>query len=49
MLLPLQGDILLDSLPRALPWARCFWAFSPFQPYNWIDFSTFIYFMVDEL
>ena len=34
MLLPLQGVSIPPYLPRALPWARCFWAFSPFQPYR---------------
>ena len=29
-LLPLQGALLTASVPRALPWARRFWAFSPF-------------------
>ena len=32
MLLPLQGaPLLCMGKPRALPWARCFWAFSPRQ------------------
>lgn len=29
MLLPLQGDIAYCLLPRAMPWAKSFWAFSP--------------------
>ena len=29
MLLPFQGELLYMRLPRALPWARGFWAFSP--------------------
>ena len=29
-LLPLQGALLIAIIPRALPWARSFWAFSPF-------------------
>ena len=29
-LLPLQGALLTASVPRALPWAKSFWAFSPF-------------------
>ena len=29
-LLPLQGALLTASVPRVLPWARSFWAFSPF-------------------
>ena len=29
-LLPLQGALLTANIPRALPWARSFWAFSPF-------------------
>ena len=29
-LLPLQGAMLIASVPRALPWAKSFWAFSPF-------------------
>ena len=33
-LLPLQGALLTASVPRALPWAKSFWAFSPFQPYS---------------
>ena len=33
-LLPLQGVLLIVSVPRALPWATSFWAFSPFQPYS---------------
>ena len=33
-LLPLQGVLLIVSVPRALPWATNFWAFSPFQPYS---------------
>ena len=30
-LLPLQGVLLTVSVPRVLPWARSFWAFSPFS------------------
>ena len=30
MLLPLQGALLIAFIPRALPWARSFWAFSPY-------------------
>ncbi|CUQ36628.1 Uncharacterised protein [Segatella copri] len=29
-LLPLQGAMLIASIPRALLWAKSFWAFSPF-------------------
>ena len=29
-LLLLQGALLIAIIPRALPWARSFWAFSPF-------------------
>ena len=29
-LLPLQGALLLAIIPRAMPWAMSFWAFSPF-------------------
>ena len=29
-LLPLQGALLIVSVPRVLPWATSFWAFSPF-------------------
>ena len=29
-LLPLQGALLIAIIPRALPWARSFWAFSPY-------------------
>ena len=29
-LLPLQGDLQIAIIPRAMPWARGFWAFSPF-------------------
>ena len=29
-LLPLQGALLFAIIPRAMPWARSFWAFSPF-------------------
>ena len=29
-LLPLQGALLIAIIPRAMPWARSFWAFSPF-------------------
>ena len=29
-LLPLQGVLLIAIIPRAMPWARSFWAFSPF-------------------
>lgn len=29
-LLPLQGVLLIVSVPRVLPWATSFWAFSPF-------------------
>ena len=32
-LLPLQGALLIASVPRALPWAKSFWAFSPFLNY----------------
>ena len=28
-LLPLQGVRRIALIPRVLPWARCFWAFSP--------------------
>ena len=28
-LLPLQGARLIALIPRVLPWARSFWAFSP--------------------
>ena len=30
MLLPLQGALLIGIIPRALPWAKSFWAFSPY-------------------
>ena len=34
-LLPFQGDLFVSVLePRAMPWARSFWAFSPFQPFS---------------
>ena len=34
MLLPLQGvRILSIHIPRALPWAMCLWAFSPYYYY----------------
>ena len=29
-LLPFQGDLTRPHPPRVLPWAKCFWAFSPF-------------------
>ena len=29
-LLPLQGALLTAIIPRALPWAMSFWAFSPY-------------------
>ena len=29
-LLPLQGALLIGIIPRALPWAKSFWAFSPY-------------------
>ena len=29
-LLPFQGVLLIAIIPRALPWARSFWAFSPY-------------------
>ena len=29
-LLPLQGVLLIAIIPRAMPWARSCWAFSPF-------------------
>ena len=29
-LLPLQGALQIASVPRVLPWAKSFWAFSPF-------------------
>ena len=29
-LLPLQGALLTAIIPRAMPWAKSFWAFSPF-------------------
>ena len=28
-LLPLQGARQIALIPRVIPWARCFWAFSP--------------------
>ena len=33
-LLPLQGVLQIAIIPRAMPWAKSFWAFSPFQPYS---------------
>ena len=39
-LLPLQGALLIAIIPRAMPWARSFWAFSPFQPYSLNSFRT---------
>ena len=30
MLLPLQGASLIAIIPRAMPWAKSFWAFSPY-------------------
>ena len=27
---PLQGDLLIAIIPRAMPWARSYWAFSPY-------------------
>ena len=30
-LLPFQGALLIAIIPRAMPWARSFWAFSPFS------------------
>ncbi|MEE0053639.1 MAG: hypothetical protein UFD09_08360, partial [Prevotella sp.] len=32
-LLPLQGALLIAIIPRALPWAMSFWAFSPYLSY----------------
>ena len=29
-LLPLQGAGRIALIPRAMPWARSFWAFSPY-------------------
>ena len=29
-LLPLQGALLIAIIPRAMPWARSFWTFSPY-------------------
>ena len=29
MLLPLQGDFADTIITQGVPWARCFWAFSP--------------------
>ena len=29
-LLPLQGVLLIAIIPRAMPWAKSFWAFSPY-------------------
>ena len=29
-LLPLQGALLTVTIPRAQPWAKSFWAFSPY-------------------
>ena len=29
-LLPLQGVLQIAIIPRAMPWAKSFWAFSPF-------------------
>ena len=29
-LLPLQGALLTAIIPRAMPWAKSFWAFSPY-------------------
>ena len=28
--MPLQGALLIAIIPRAMPWARSFWAFSPY-------------------
>ncbi len=42
-LLPFQGDFFVSVLkPRASPWARSFWAFSPFQPYSSLFFASMI-------
>ena len=41
-LLPLQGALLTASVPRALPWAKSFWAFSPF-----LNHLQMFYFMQD--
>ena len=30
---------LFQCPPRAMPWAKSFWAFSPFQPYCSLFFS----------
>ena len=32
-LLPFQGALLIAIIPRVLPWARSFWAFSPYLSY----------------
>ena len=29
----LQGTLLIAIMPRAQPWARSFWAFSPYLSY----------------
>ena len=33
-LLPLQGALPIAIIPRAMPWARSFWAFSPYLSYG---------------
>ena len=43
MLLPLQGALLTANIPRAMPWAKSFWAFSPYlnhlRKFSCLDFD----------
>ena len=41
--MPLQGVLLIAIIPRAMPWARACWAFSPFQPYSSKDFFNYVF------
>ena len=39
-LLPLQGVLQIAIIPRAMPWAKSFWAFSP--SYTTCECSVFL-------
>ena len=47
-LLPLQGDLLIAFIPRALPWAKSFCPFRAFQPYRSINLKfVFVYLLAE--
>ena len=48
MLLPLLGALLIVIIPRAMPWAKSFWAFSPYINHL-RKLSNMLFLMLDVL